>query len=325
MPLLTRTKPGSSTRPFGRGGEASSSDRATSGNSWLTADDLADLTGVELRAAGIVEGFMQGLHRSPFIGYSVEFSSHRKYAAGDDPRHVNWKLYARNRRLYVKEFDAETNLNLHLLVDCTKSMQCRAGSPLSKWEYATSVAGALAQISLRQRDAVGLSLLAGGVIEHLEPSAKPGRWEDVVRLLDASPQPVDTDLGRALSQAAELARHRGIVVVLSDLMDDAAAVMEGLRQLRYRQHEVVLFHILDPWERWLPEPGKVRFHDLESALEVTTETDSVREAYVKRIDGWCDALRSECLRQSIDLVQVTTDQPPTQVLVDYLVKRSNQM
>lgn len=295
-----------------------------SASSWLTPDELADLTGVELRAAGIVQGFMQGLHRSPFVGYSVEFSSHRKYAAGDDPRHVNWKLYARNRRLYVKEFDAETNLNLYLIVDCSKSMQCRAGSSLSKWQYATAIAGALAQISLRQRDAVGLSLIADGVIEHLEPSAKPGRWSDIVRILDSSPQPVQTDLSRSLAQAAELARHRGVVVVLSDLMDDPEQALEGLRQLRFRQHEVLLFHILDPWERWLPEPGRVRFRDLESSLEVTTETDAVRQAYVKRIDDWCQTLRGECLRQSIDLIQVTTDQPPTEVLVDYLVQRSNQ-
>ncbi len=314
MPLLSpRAKTGQ-----GRAAETSSS------SGWLSPNELADLTGVELRAAGIVEGFMQGLHRSPFVGYSVEFSSHRKYAAGDDPRHVNWKLYARNRKLYVKEFDAETNLNLYLMVDCSKSMQCKAGSPLSKWHYATAVAGALAQISLRQRDAVGLALLAGGVIEHLEPSAKPGRFSDLVRILDQSPRPAETDLGRSLSQAAQLARHRGIVIVLSDLMDDPDAVMEGLRQLRFRQHEVVLFHILDPWERWLPEPGKVRFHDLETSAEVTTETDAVRSAYVKRIDDWCNALRSECLRQSIDLVQVTTDQPPTAVLVDYLVQRSNK-
>ncbi|MCG8651642.1 MAG: DUF58 domain-containing protein [Pirellulales bacterium] len=295
-----------------------------SASSWLTPDELADLTGVELRAAGIVEGFMQGLHRSPFVGYSVEFSSHRKYAAGDDPRHVNWKLYARNRRLYVKEFDAETNLNLYLIVDCSKSMQCRAGSSLSKWQYATAIAGALSQISLRQRDAVGLSLIADGVIEHLEPSAKPGRWSDIVRILDSSPQPVQTDLSRSLAQAAELARHRGVVVVLSDLMDDPEQALEGLRQLRFRQHEVLLFHLLDPWERWLPEPGRVRFRDLESSLEVTTETDAVRQAYVKRIDDWCQTLRGECLRQSIDLIQVTTDQPPTEVLVDYLVQRSNQ-
>lgn len=299
-------------------------EKAPAANGWLTPEDLSDLTGVELRAAGIVEGFMQGLHRSPFIGYSVEFSSHRKYAAGDDPRHVNWKLYARNRRLYVKEFDAETNLNLYLMVDCSRSMQCRAGSALSKWNYATALAGALSQISLRQRDAVGLSLLASGVIEHLEPSAKPGRYADIVRILDSSPSPKETDLGRSLSQAAELARHRGIVVVLSDLMDDPDQVLEGLRQLRFRQHEVVLFHVLDPWERWLPDPGKVRFHDLESSLEVTTETDAVRDAYVKRIDDWCETLRSECLRQSIDMIQVTTDQAPTQVLVDYLVRRSNQ-
>jgi uncharacterized protein (DUF58 family) len=288
----------------------------------MGVEDLAALSGVEIRAAGIVEGFMQGLHRSPFIGYSVEFSSHRKYVAGDDPRHVNWKIFARQRRLYVKEFDAETNLNLYLLVDCSRSMQCRAGGPMSKWEYASALAAALAQIALRQRDAVGISLLAGEIEQHLDPSARPGRWEDILRLLRASPSPTETNLGTTLAQAAALTRHRGITIVLSDLVDDPESVLEGLRQLRYRQHEVIVFHILDPWERTLPDPGKVRFIDLESSTEMTTETDAIRTAYRDRIRVWQKTLNDECLRHSIDLNPVTTDQPPAKMLIDYLVRRS---
>lgn len=290
---------------------------------WLNPEELSRLNSLELRARGVVEGFLQGLHRSPFVGYSVEFSSHRRYGAGDDLRHVNWKLFARSRKLYVKEFDAETNLNLYLLVDSSRSMQCMLGGALSKFEYAATLAAALASLAMKQRDAVGMGLMNDGITDYLDPSAKPGRWDDCVQMLSRPIQSQITALPKAMEQAAALAKHRGIVVLLSDLVDDTPGIARGLQQLKHRGHEVVVFHILDPWERKLPDEGRVRFADLEGNTEVTTDVESIRAAYGNRVDRWCAELDDICLHQSIDRLEMTTDRAPAEVLLDYLVGRTN--
>ena len=291
---------------------------------WLKPDELARLSSIELRARGVVEGFLQGLHRSPFIGYSVEFSSHRRYGPGDDLRHVNWKVFARQRKLYVKEFDAETNLNLYLFVDASRSMQCKVEGAMTKHEYAATLAAAFASLAIRQRDAVGLGLFDDGVRRYLDPSAKPGRWEDCLSLLSTEPETKVTALSKSLEQAAALARHRGVVVIFSDLVDDDVdGIRKGLQQLRHRGHEVIVFHLLDPFERHLAESGRYRILDMESPGELTTNMESVRADYLKKIDRWCDQLDEACLHQGVDRIELTTDEPPTAALVDYLVRRSN--
>lgn len=291
--------------------------------SWLRPEELAKLSSLELRARSVVEGFLQGLHRSPFVGYSVEFSSHRRYGPGDDLRHVNWKLFARSRKLYVKEFDAETNLNLYMFVDSSRSMQCKLGGALTKFEYAATLAAAMASLAMKQRDAVALGLMNDGISAFLEASANPGAWDDCVQLLSQPIHSQVTSLSRALEGAAALARHRGIVAIFSDLVDKSDGIAKGLQQLKHRGHEVVVFHILDPWERRLPQEGRIRFADLESPVEITTDVESIRVAYGKRVDLWCNELKDICLNLSVDRLELTTDLPPTQALVDYLVGRAN--
>ena len=279
------------------------------------------LDSIELRSRGIVEGFLQGLHRSPFIGYSVEFASHREYAPGDDLRHVNWKLYARQKRLYVKEFDAETNLNLYLLLDVSGSMEC-ANSGVSKLVYGSALAGALAHLALKQRDAVGLTLFADEIVAHLDPKARPQQLEEVHRTIAGCKSRPPSNAGRSLQQAAELARHRGLVVVISDLFDNLDDVLRGLEHFRFRQHEVLLFHVLDPWERRLPDEGRIQFVDLETGEEVTTDVEGMWAGYQRRVDGWCEQVETECLNRGIDRVELTTDQPVDKALLDYLVQRA---
>ena len=290
---------------------------------WLKPEELAKLSSLELRARGVVEGFLQGLHRSPFVGYSVEFSSHRRYGPGDDLRHVNWKLFARSRKLYVKEFDAETNLNLYLFVDSSRSMQCKLGGALTKFDYAATLAAAMASLAIKQRDAVALGLMNDGISAFLEASANPGRWDDCVQMLSQPAQSTVTSLSKALEGAAALARHRGIVAIFSDLVDKTDGIARGLQQLKHRGHEVVVFHLLDPWERRLPQEGRIRFADLEGPTEITTDVESIRVAYGKRVDAWCQELKDICLNLSVDRLELTTDVPPTQALVDYLVSRSS--
>lgn len=292
-----------------------------------TAQQLVDpaffsrLENLELRAHGIVEGFMHGLHRSPFVGFSVEFASHREYAQGDDLRHVNWKLFARQRRLYVKQFDAETNMNLYLLLDVSASMACRSKG-ISKLEYGAALAAALAHLALKQHDAVGLALLADEVVAHLPPKARTHQLQDILRVIENTKPRQTSSSGRAFQQAAELCNHRGIVVILSDLFDDLDDLLKAVERLRFRNHEVIVFHLWDPWERYLPLEGHCRFHDIETGETLDTQAESVRGDYLVEVHRWRDQLETECRNRAIDRIELTTDEPLDQALLDYLVRRA---
>jgi len=282
---------------------------------------FSKLESFELRAHGIVEGFMHGLHRSPFVGFSVEFNSHREYVPGDDLRHVNWKLYARQKRLYVKEYDAETNMNLYLMLDISGSMTC-ANTGISKLDYSKSLAAALAHLALKQHDAVGITLFADEVVAHLPPKAKTHQLEDILRTIQNSkPRPV-SDSSRSLQQCAELVRHRGICVVISDLFDDLPSLLTAIELMRFRNHEVIVFHVLDRWERDLPLEGNIQFQDLESAGSLTTYADGVREKYVQAVTEWREQLDTEFRNRSVERVELVTDEPLDKALLDYLVKRA---
>jgi uncharacterized protein (DUF58 family) len=279
------------------------------------------LESIELRARSIVEGSMHGLHRSPYVGMSVEFASHREYAPGDDLRHLNWKLYARHDRLYIKEYDADTNLNLYLLLDASASMSC-ANTGRSKLHYAASLAAALAHLALNQRDAVGLTVYSDKVTSHLSPRAQPGQLDEVLATIAAAQIRPATDNDRALHQAAEFAKRRGMVVLLSDLFGDLETIVGGLDHLRYNNHEVIIWHIMDPFERDLSVDGHIRFKDLESGETLTTQAEGVRDAYKAAVNDWRQALEVECRKRAIDRIELTTDDPPDKAILDYLVKRA---
>ena len=282
---------------------------------------FATLEDLELIARTAVEGFLQGLHRSPYVGFSVEFASHREYLPGDDLRHLNWKVYGRQDKLYVKQYDAETNLDLHLLLDWSGSMTTRSGR-LSKQRYAACLAAALAHLALRQRDAVGLTLFAGGVLEHLKPRAKPNQLDEVLHALTRIPLAARADSARVLHEVAELMPRRGLVVVISDLFYDPAEVLAGLDHFRFQGHDVLVFQVLDPLERWLPVEGSVRFHDLETGEEIVTEADSIRPAYTAAVGQWLEELEQGCRTRELERVVLTTDQPLAQALSDYLARRA---
>lgn len=293
----------------------------------LDARELVDpeffsrLESIELRARAIVEGSLHGLHRSPYVGFSVEFSSHREYVPGDDPRHVNWKLFARQHRLYVKQYDAETNMNLYLLLDVSGSMEC-ANAGRSKLDYGAALGAALAHLALKQHDAVGTILFGDEVVAHVPPRAKRHQLDEVLHTIVSTQVRPVTDASRALHHAAELMPQRGLVVIISDLFDDLAAIASGLEHLRYDHHEVLVFHILDPWERDLPLEGNIRFGDLESGEELTTHAEGVRESYLKAVADWRASLEAECRNRAIDRVELTPDDPLDGALFDYLVKRA---
>ena len=282
---------------------------------------FSQLDNLELRAKCVVEGFMQGSHRSPFVGYSVEFASHREYTRGDDLRHVNWKLFARQKRLYVKEYDAETNMNLYIFLDVSGSMEC-ASKGTSKLFYGSTLAAALAHLALKQRDAVGITLYADTVLARLPPKARPHYLTEILQLIESTDARPPSNADRALQRAVEMAQHRGMVVIVSDFFDDLDSIIAAIDRLRFRGHETVLFHILDPWERDLPPEGNVRFRDMESGEEIVTRIEGIREQYALRLRQWREAMDEECLNRGVDRIELTTQDSLDGAFVDYLVRRS---
>jgi uncharacterized protein (DUF58 family) len=279
------------------------------------------LESVELRARSVVEGFLLGLHRSPFVGFSVEFASHHEYVPGDDPRHINWKIYARQHRLYVKEFDGDTNLNLYVLLDVSGSMAC-ANLGRSKLAYAATLAAALAHLAIRQHDAAGVTLFAESVTASLPPKASPHQHQEILGLIENATPQLQTDVGRAVHQAAELCRKRGIVAVISDCFDEIPRIMEGLDHLLYLKHEVLLFQVLDTWERDLPLEGNIKFRDLETGETLTTQSEGVRDGYRTAVKEWLTQLDRECLSRGIDRVELTTNDALDKALLEYFERRA---
>lgn len=281
---------------------------------------FTQLDGIELRARSVVEGFLHGLHRSPFVGFSVEFASHHEYVPGDDPRHINWKLYARQHRLYVKEFDGDTNLNLYVLLDVSGSMAC-ANKGRSKLAYASTLTAALAHLAIRQHDAAGVTLFANDVLASLPPRATAHQQQEILGLIANVKPRALTDAGKAIHQAAELCRKRGLVVVISDCFDDLSRLADAFDHLLFLKHEVVLFQVLDPWERDLPLEGNVQFRDLETGETLTTLSEGVRDGYRTAVQEWLADLDRECQSRGIDRVELTTDDPLDKALLEYFVRR----
>lgn len=282
---------------------------------------FSSLEDLNLIARTVVEGFLHGLHRSPYVGFSLEFASHREYLKGDDLRHLNWKLFGRQDRLYVKQYDAETNLDMHLLVDWSGSMTT-ASAGVSKQRYAACLAAAVAHLALMQHDAVGLTLFSGAVLEHLPPRAKSHQLNAILNtLVQVRPRP-HGESARALHEAAELMPRRGLVVLVSDLFFDVEELFSALDHFRFRGHDVLIFQILDPLERRLPVGGSVRFRDLETGGELVTQADEIRPAYQAVVNEWLEELDHGCLTRELDRVVMTTDEPLVGALHNFLARRA---
>jgi len=283
---------------------------------------FATIEDLELIARGVVEGFLHGLHRSPYVGFSVEFASHREYRRGDDLRHLNWKLYARHEKLYIKQYDAETNLDCQIVLDVSASMDASNAGP-SKRRYGSVLAAALAHLSLRQRDAVGITLFADKVLAHLKPRARSTQLDDVLRtIVSSEANPPASTLG-ALHEAAALMPRRGLVVLISDLFFPSDEVFSALDHFRFRGHDLLVLQVLDPFERSIPADGMIRFHDLETGQELLTRAEEIRPAYEAAVSAWLEELDRGCLGREIDRTTLTTDEPPERALVSYLGRRAH--
>ncbi|HJZ94238.1 MAG TPA: DUF58 domain-containing protein [Gemmataceae bacterium] len=284
-------------------------------------EGLSRLGNLELVARQVVEGFLTGRHRSPYHGFSVEYLDHRPYVPGDELRSLDWKILARTDKYHVKLFQDETNLRATILLDCSKSMAFRSGK-LSKLQWGSYLAAALTHLLLRQNDAVGLVLFDKTVRTYLPPRARPTQFRRVLDLLEPEPAANDTDVGSVLHDVAERIRLRGLVVVISDLIDDVEKVANGLQHFRHNGHEVLVFHTMDDAELTFPYDRLTRFQDMEGAGRVVANAKAVRSGYLARIQQFLEGVKAACFERDISYLLANTGEGYDQFLAAYLEKRS---
>jgi uncharacterized protein (DUF58 family) len=292
---------------------------------FLSPEIVAGLGTLELKARTIVEGLLLGLHRSPFRGSSVEFAEYRQYMPGDDPSTVDWRVYARSDRHYVKKFEHDTNVEVQLLLDMSASMSYRSGTGMTKLQYAQCLTAALAYLLTGQRDAVGLAIYDDRLREYVPPAVKAGQLTRLLVTLDHVQPGAASDAAGALKQVADRLRRRGLIVVCSDLLDDQPRVIDGLRLLRARGMEVVVFHVLDEAELTFPFEHAGTFRDVETGEEVLTHGPSARQAYLDRVRVWRDAYVTELRAAGIDYQLANTSAPLDLSLLEWLGARGRTL
>jgi uncharacterized protein (DUF58 family) len=275
---------------------------------------------LELRAKAVVEGFFAGMHRSPYHGFSVEFTEYRQYVPGDDPRYLDWRLYARSDRYFVKRFEDETNLRCHLLLDTSRSMTF-GKLPYTKADYAKTLAATLGYFLNTQRDAVGLVRFDEQIEEFIPARYRVGQLRRIMHALERPAEGKSTNLAVPLDQIAERVRKRGILVLISDLLAPLDDVETKLGYFRARGHEVVVFQTLDPSEMTLDFDEPALFHDVESGREIYVDPKHAREQYVARLNRHLAAIDTTSARLGIDAWRVTTDTPLEVALGDFLRSR----
>lgn len=284
---------------------------------------LAELKDLRVSARTIVEGYLAGLHRSPHQGYSVEFAEHREYVPGDDLRYVDWKVFGRTDRIYLKQFVEETNFTCHLLLDSSESMAYQSESaPLSKFEYARILTAVLAYLVIHQQDAAGLGIFGRQLQEFVRPSGSPQQLSQLIGVLERTECSGETDLGPILHELSDRIKHRGVVVLLSDLFDESDSLHIGLMRLRHRRHDVRVLQILDPAELAFPFEEPTLFRGLELSSEQMVEPRGLRKAYLEEFSRFLARTRKTCRDLGFEHYLISTDQPVDRVLRNILSDRS---
>jgi uncharacterized protein (DUF58 family) len=304
---------------------------ATDHRRYLDARTLARVSTLELRAKLIVEGLMAGMHRSPYQGISVEFAQHRPYTPGDDTRHVDWKVYGKTDKLYLKQYLQETNLQLICVVDASESMAygsiptgAKPRTTWTKYDHATAIAAALAYLCVHQQDSVGLAIFDALMSRYFKPSNSPGQWRLLIHELQTVPRWNKTAVGRSLEQLAEKLTHRSLVVILSDLLDNLPAIRQGLRRLRYRKHEVIVMQILDPQEIDFNFDQVTLFKGMEEGGQLLTDPRALRAAYLNELQTFTDELKRLCRSMNIEYQRFNTAEPLDVTLSNFLARREER-
>lgn len=290
---------------------------------FINPNVLARISSLELLSRGVVEGFIAGLHRSPYKGFSVDFMEYRPYTPGDDLQRVDWKLYARTDRTFVKEFQGETNTRLHLVLDISGSMDYTSHE-ITKRTYCFYLAASLAYLMIRQHDAVGLTLFDDSIRTSIPPRSSKGHLHTLLTHLEEAEPGAETAFEKPLHEIAERQHRRGFVVILSDLLSDPDALVDGLKHFRFNGHNVLVFHVLDPQEVAFEYADIVEFEDLETGERLLVEAERAGQLYRENFNQFQARLRKECALLGVDYALLTTDQPLDHALFNYLSSRAQR-
>ena len=287
---------------------------------YLDPDILSKIGRLDLKAKHVVEGFISGMHKSPFHGFSVEFAQHRGYVPGDDLKHLDWKVYSRTGRFFLKQYEEETNLRTTLLVDLSESMLFGSGK-LTKYEYACQIAASLAYLLLRQQDSVGMVTFDDVIRARVQSSSKQNHLQAILTSLDREKPARKTDLYQMLAQVAEEQTRRGLIVLVSDLFVDRAGLFKGLKLLRTRGHDVMVFHVMDDEELDFTYAGTTKFEGMEEMGDLICDPRSLREGYQQAVQQFVEDLRRNCARQMVDYQTIRTSEHLDAALAHYLTHR----
>jgi uncharacterized protein (DUF58 family) len=291
---------------------------------YLKPEVINQIKRLDLRAQFVVKGFLQGLHASPYHGFSVEFSEHRRYSTGDDPKDIDWLVFAKTDKYYVKKFEAETNITGYLVMDLSQSMGFTHRQELTKFDYAICLAASLCYLMVYQQDPVGLITFDEKVRDSLAPKSKRTQLGAILAHL-ANLQPTGpTDIAKSLTQIAAMLKHRSLIMVFSDLLADPATVFQALRRLRHRGNDVILFHILDEAEVTFPYEGIIEFEDPESLEKIVVDATSYRKDYKSEVEAFRELYRRECFQTGVDYLALDTSMQFDKALLEYLISRSTR-
>ena len=284
---------------------------------------VAKLARLEVRARGVVEGSYSGMHKSPHRGSSVEFAEYRKYAPGDDIKNIDWRVFAKTDRFYIKEFEADTNLRCHLVLDASGSMGF-GSKGVTKFDYARKMAATLAYMLARQGDAIGLQCFDDKLRHDLPAKSSPRHFRSVLDMLTGSKPRGETQITKVLHDLAEAIPQRAMVVVFSDFFTDVPALLDSFQHMRFRKHDLAVFHLLDPQELAFEFDRSIRFADLESANAIVAEPAAIRDAYLREINAYLEDMRRGCLECRVDYQRVETSRPCEAALSEFLLKRQTK-
>ncbi len=292
---------------------------------YLKPEVARQIARLDLRAQFIVKSFLHGLHASPFHGFSVEFSEHRRYTPGDDPKDIDWIVYAKTDRYYIKKFEAETNITGYLVMDLSRSMGYSYRQEMTKFDYAICLAAALCYLMIHQQDPCGLIVFDTRIRHSLAPKSKRTQLGSVLSLLARLKPTGQTDIPKCLTQIAAMLKHQSLVMIFSDLLGDPEEIMRSLHQLRHRKHDVILFHILDEAEVIFPFDGLTEFEDPETGQKVQVDATGFKQDYLGAVEEFRETLRRECFQAGVDYVPLDTSMPFDRALVEYLVSRRHRL
>jgi len=292
------------------------------GYRYLEPSALARVKNLQMVARGVVEGFISGLHASPYKGFSVEFAEHREYTAGDDPRHLDYKMMARTDRLYIKQYEEETNMRVQILLDTSGSMDYGYDGKITKYDYAAYLTAVLSYLMLKQQDSVGLTTFDTEIRLDMPARSSPRHFNEMMRQLEAIKPGRETDVAETLHKLANRFKKRCLIVLVSDLYDEPDAVMRALHHFRHKKHEVIVFHVFDKAEIEFPFRDVTAFYDLETNERLQIDPVYVRDVYVEQIEEFIETYRRACAETRIDYVMTDTSVPYDFMLSRYIAKRN---